>query len=494
MRTFFGLMLVVLMAGWSGQSLASGLDNAARNHLGAMVNGTDPSIYMTSRGTTVGLGSFSMRLPQDRSISIFSGAAPSISTGCGGWDIFAGSFSIMSADRIMQTLRSMASAIPMVAFRMALAWLSEQLEKTITDIFNKLMDFNEAFQSGCELQESIMADYENNVNPFSDGGTYKNMFEEIKGKAVAIFQKTEDAAGTAVDPTIPAREAVRAWANGDPAFAQTNWIWDAMNSANIVSGGSGATSTDLRTDIMSFTGAVFQCVRIDAVGQNCATRDQANSVGADNWGESSMGWEGVPPTIEYRELVEGKKDSQGNKVANSRVLACVTPSGDPNPCSIVRAQERNVPLEGVEAIIKEYFLGSPETLDSGIIGKANTPGTVPTEQELRILSASGPFGRAIMDARKVSGHLYARQLVHRNVKAIANEVAFNLVNNTLLQLKAKIQANNELPGVKESLEPVQRAMLRANQGYTEIAEKESSEKALQDIRAGILRARPGAGS
>lgn len=488
------LVLLTLVSGFSGHALANGMDNAARDHLGAMVNNTDPSIYMSSRGATVGLGSFSVRVDRQRGANLFSMTPPMISQGCGGWDIFAGSFSILSADRIMQTLRSMASAIPMVAFRMALAWLSQQLEDKVSDVFKQLMEFNEAFQSSCEIQNTLMKGFDEKAdNLFAEmGQTLRDNSSQVLDRWKTVFSRTNDMAETREDPNRAQRGAAEAYADGDQGLIERNWMFDALKGVNVLAGGNGETPPDLLFDLMSFTGIVQTCVMSQGDGKRCLSPTEVDALDGDEKEMTSIQKSTIQSLMSFEELLIGHQTADGRKAMNSRVVQCHpdTPANHTIPCQLMVTVERSTPLVGMEKIIKDAFLGPTNSTGQGILGRASTAGTAPTAYELGILSASGAFGRAIMDARKISGEAHARLLVDRHAKAIANEVGYNLLSGMLTQLRAKMVTMGESEGLRDSLVILEGAIRRATREHNEIAKKEAAGKALEEIQHMIASDRP----
>ena len=64
----------------------------------------NPGTRNTNRGTVFYGGSFNARIDQNPT-ELVGFQAPSISGGCGGIDMFAGSFSLVSKDEVVQMLR-----------------------------------------------------------------------------------------------------------------------------------------------------------------------------------------------------------------------------------------------------------------------------------------------------------------------------------------------------------------------------------------------------
>lgn len=477
-------MMLTVMAAAAGPSMASNIDTAARDHLNAMANGTEPSVYYGSNNIYVGLGSFSARVPNQRVGNMFSVTPPRINSSCNGWDIFAGSFAILSADRIMQTLRSMASAIPMVAFRMAMAWLSQQLESITGDLFEQLMNFNKDFQSGCQLQETLMEGFEGEDSSATEvlGEAGKGIGSRMRalGESFrAIFEQTEDAAEGKKDTGKEIEGVLNAIQNDDERFIHRNWIWETLDETNVANG-YGGTPVALARDLISMTGYVQQCVRHRS--EDCLTRQEISLLTPDEKRAARIEWQVVPHTTDYKDFVFGQKAEDGTLERNLHVLVCENTTGD-FPCTEMTNRLRNNSerLDGMVKIMSDLFLGPTNAPGDGIIGRSNTVGATPTPFELRVLAASGSFGRLIMEVRKKSGEGTARLMFENNKVAIANEISYGLLRGMLRELETNIATAGTTPSTVQARLTVSNAIARVTEDYESIQEQEKTAIAIDQL-------------
>jgi hypothetical protein len=477
-------MLLTMMAAAAGPTMASNLDTAARDHLNAMANSTEPSIHYGSNNTYVGLGSFSLRVPNNRAGNMFSATAPRINSSCNGWDIFAGSFAIMSADRIMQTLRSMASAIPMVAFRMAMAWLSQQLESITGDLFEQLMNFNKDFQAGCELQETLMEGFDPKAMNAAEvlgeaGGRLGSRLRAMGESFRAVFEQTEDAAEGKKEPGVETEGAVNAVINDDERFIHRNWIWETLKGANVVNG-SGATPDALARDLISMTGYVQQCIKSDT--DKCLTREELEALDSDRKKKARIEWETAPAELSYRDFVMGQKAEDGTLERNLNVLVCKDVR-EPFPC-ITMEKRLRTPSERVDGMVKimsDLFLGPTNAPGDGIIGRSALPNSEPTPYELRVLAASGAFGKLLMEVRKKSGEGTARLMFENNKVAIANEISYGLLRGMLRELETNISRAGQTESIVNARLAVVNTLAKVNDDYEAIQEQEKTQNAIDQL-------------
>jgi conjugative transfer pilus assembly protein TraH len=100
--------------------------NTMFNSLGAVGNYTAPGAFRGQAFNTYTGGSFFLRAPN----KVYQLAAiqfPSARAGCGGIDIFGGSFSHISAAEFKNMLRNITAALPGIAFQLALESVSPML-------------------------------------------------------------------------------------------------------------------------------------------------------------------------------------------------------------------------------------------------------------------------------------------------------------------------------------------------------------------------------
>ena len=96
------------------------------NNLGAIGNYTAPGAFRGQTFNTYAGGNLMMRSPN----KVYQFAAiqfPSAKAGCGGIDVFGGSFSHISAEEFKNMLRNITAALPGIAFQLALEAVSPLL-------------------------------------------------------------------------------------------------------------------------------------------------------------------------------------------------------------------------------------------------------------------------------------------------------------------------------------------------------------------------------
>lgn len=104
--TLLPLALVLVVFSASARADPSGIADQMTAMFDTMLNYTNPTAHLGQRRGVVTGGSLSAR-NRIASESLWHFVPPSYSAGCGGIDLFAGSFSFISAEQFQNLLRSM---------------------------------------------------------------------------------------------------------------------------------------------------------------------------------------------------------------------------------------------------------------------------------------------------------------------------------------------------------------------------------------------------
>ena len=76
---------------------------------------------------------------------------PSFNAGCGGIDLFAGSFSFISAEQFQNLLRAIAANAAGYAFEVALGAMCKECLETMETLQKKIQALNQGFANSCQL-------------------------------------------------------------------------------------------------------------------------------------------------------------------------------------------------------------------------------------------------------------------------------------------------------------------------------------------------------
>jgi conjugative transfer pilus assembly protein TraH len=143
-----------------------------------MSNSTAATTMKTSDRTGVMGGSFSMRMPI-RNTQWVAFDPPRINAGCGGVDLYGGSFSFINGQQLIQTLRNIASNAAGLFFKAAIQTVSPGLDKLMQEFQSLMQAMNNMNKNSCMLAHSIIDDQLEKDG--SIGGVGKGLFSDQIG-------------------------------------------------------------------------------------------------------------------------------------------------------------------------------------------------------------------------------------------------------------------------------------------------------------------------
>lgn len=185
-----------------------------------MSNGTAPQAFDSqSRGGFVG-GSVAMRTPV-RNINLIAFDPPRLSAGCGGIDMFGGSFSFINADQLVALFRQIAANSVGLAFKAAIDYINPALGKQMQEFQAKLQALNENMKNTCAIANTI-------VKSFSDPSARKEAVDNASSAAETVKGGFDDLwSGITSFFTEPNKAAKEADAGG---YCQEcgNPVWKAL--------------------------------------------------------------------------------------------------------------------------------------------------------------------------------------------------------------------------------------------------------------------------
>lgn len=124
---------------------------------GSLHNASGAKAFKTGTRNVISGGSSTIRTKIFNE-DIVSFAPPSISAGCGGLDFFAGSFSFINADQLVQLFRAVMANSIGVMFDMALRAVSPALAAIMQKFSDIVREINKLLSNSCELAKGIAVD------------------------------------------------------------------------------------------------------------------------------------------------------------------------------------------------------------------------------------------------------------------------------------------------------------------------------------------------
>lgn len=239
--------LTVLPCVGSTQSL---LDSFYTNSSSAYQgNVTQAGIYQGAGLNVVTGGGFVYKVPS-RTIRPLGFTPASLRGGCGGIDFLLGGFSVPSRAEFVAFLRNIGQNLPGLAFQLALASLSPDLEKQVADFRQMLMNISNNTFDSCKAARTLL----------DKSGATKAIETNVREVTDYLFSSGAASDATAADQQVRADGgAVRAnCANIERRDADGNLVHgcDLNLTWSILSNGrwSGSDSVEFRQLVMSLLG------------------------------------------------------------------------------------------------------------------------------------------------------------------------------------------------------------------------------------------------
>jgi conjugative transfer pilus assembly protein TraH len=169
-------------------------------------------------------------------------AMPTFRGGCGGIDMFSGSFSHINADQFIALLKAIPSNATGYAFQLALETISPSIADVMSQMEAIMRSMNNTNLNSCELGKAII---NNGLSKFEAGSEMlcvRNQME--KGIATDIAQaKKNCTSGGQKTATIASA------ANQDTAIVDINYAWNAIDKFGV--------DREMKEFIQTLTGTII---------------------------------------------------------------------------------------------------------------------------------------------------------------------------------------------------------------------------------------------
>lgn len=375
---------------------AADLQSAMDNIFNSMANVSKPGVYDGIRRGVISGGEVTVK---NRIVNqnILTFVPPSWEAGCGGINLFTGSFSYINSEQLIQLMRSIASNAAGLAFKLALDSMSSLIGMNVSDFLSQVEEMNRFFSNSCYAAQQIVdtaqvALERSAENISTAAGSASDTHEARQADAVALAKDTDDfkaKVGNLIYRSL-AEQDVKTWfAGGD---------------------------TDSYEEIMSLTGTVIL------------------TVGDKEDGKTKINVTTIPHSLSLTDLVEGgsalnllKCENGGN---NDMSKACT---------EVARKQENITPLS---ERISEVLIGNYSGTNSvgGIVHKFRVQSEEPTDIEKNVIASTGRIG-AFIQQLAVRDEYIAAEFVRQNAKIISIELTSSLIDELFSATKAALSKN-----------------------------------------------------
>ncbi len=386
------LMIISIASGRCEGNLQQEMDQM----MNAMTNTSRPEVVMSQRRGVLSGGSLSIRnrIMQAQPIRV---VPPSFGGGCGGIDLYGGSFSFINSDQFVTMMRSIAGNAGGYAFQLAINAMCPDCGSVMTDLQRKVQQFNQLFSNSCQLAQGLVNEGVSAI----DTQNKSRMSTMSLSRGLSDVFGSMAGNGSAGDPLEQAQRADPERFSHD---IQGNLIWRALHQANVAawfkSGGDG-----LLEEILSITGTLILASPVqspDGQGKNLPVTV-------------------LPPLMGLKDLVVG---SEGSASA-TRCYRCETLEVDGCLHPVI---ERHA-LVGLHGRVRNILLGDDGK--GGLVGKfSSNQGTLSKDEEAFMAAAPSAMGAMLRNLSREDKGL-AQLFAEEAAPLIALEMAKSLILDLL---------------------------------------------------------------
>lgn len=221
--------------------------NSFFNSMGAQSNVTAPGAFKGQTQNVISGGGLYMRTPQ-RNYSLANITMPSARAGCGGIDLFAGSFSFINKSQYVAMVRNIGNNAVGYAFQLAIDAIDPMIGTNLKELAQKLQDMNSRNISSCENANALVKGIKGAVEESN------RMICGTMGADLGTVSDAFEAREKCVDPSI--MDTVRAGVNADPAKKELAGISFTGGNlmAQVIEKSFGYLSDEEKRFLISLTG------------------------------------------------------------------------------------------------------------------------------------------------------------------------------------------------------------------------------------------------
>lgn len=393
----------------------------------ALVNETDPQSFSTQSRGGFTAGRVTAKFPIVNT-SIVQATMPSFKAGCGGVDMYGGSFSHINKEQFVELARAIVSNATGFMFHQALAAMPI-IDNTLKHM-QKAVDFMNGINlNSCELAEGIVT-----TKPSEYGKKFEN-FAQSWNTAIGA---SEDASDAKTPPDNKTPSQYMAEVDPDKYLEKGgNVIWDQMKKNNLHTMLPNGNDAFLQ-DILSLTGAVI-LTPTDESGQSKETPEP----------------DIYPGVMTLEQAVFGGSVSSYACDETTKCLKVTKTNGD-----------RSGGL--YDRLRKELIDGT----DSGpsILEIINNPAATLSDQQKQFIAGlSQDTGTFMMRLARMNPKV-AKHFMERTARTLATEMAFDAANQMLTVVRSAVAASDKVAKEK-ALEMLSKEQEELRSEYVNMQQK-----------------------
>lgn len=426
------LAIMVILPGQYAHA-NSNLRSEMNKMFGSMSNTTAPGVFETNRRGVISGGSVVVR-NKIMNTSIVAWQPPSFNAGCGGIDLFGGSFSFINKEQFVALARSIASNAAGYAFYLALDSMCPSCRSVIDNIQKKIQELNQFFGNSCQLAQGLVTDPAGSFEKAREvtGGLAK----AVVGGAGDIFESMTGVTGEAPTQNTPKTPDVEKKMRG-------NIVWEALKTKG-VSGWFSYGGDNLNMAIMTVTGTVI-------IGKDAPASDGKGESAKISRLPSGL----ITGLISFDELVHGGK---------VRIYRC----DETEKCLDPTDKASETDITGFAQMVRTMLAGNGAT--PGIIQKIRMGVGLEQSEKNFIAALPKSMGSMVFRLSRISEEV-AIGFVIDSSEPIGREMAFELLKAFSSAAYTAAHAEQSNPHAKEAMKLLQESRMEIYEQYALMVSK-----------------------
>ncbi|CDW92494.1 MULTISPECIES: conjugal transfer protein TraH [unclassified Thiomonas] len=353
-----------------------------------------PGVYQTQNSGVISGGYVAVRTPiQD--VNLVSFSPPNIGAGCGGIDLFMGSFSFVNAQAFENLLRQIGQQALGYAFQLAINSMCHSCGALLSSIQSAMQKMNSSLKNTCQLAHGLTmrAKTDGLASISKDVGDVMASAVGVQQDIFGAFNSRQSSPGSnesalaSKSATVPGANGQQQTLNALDLSPYGNQTWKALENSQ----------SDQLIDQDNVTKEILMSmVGSEIVRPGMSTADQAgaSAMGATQ-GDTPIN---VPATLSLKDMVDGTPNAQVNVcqawASSSSVSYPAFPSNPSDTSALTCLQTSTQTLsslnyQGIKGWVRNLMWGESGG-DPGIVNQiiAGQPLTA-AEQQLINMSGIG---------------------------------------------------------------------------------------------------------
>lgn len=454
-RAMLAAMCLFVLAGSARAGIMADLNSMF------MSNSTAAGTFTTRDRVGIYGGGYSMRTPV-HNINVVAFDPPRMNAGCGGVDLYGGSFTFLNGSELITIFRNVASNAAGLAFKAAIKAISPSLDSLMTEFQTLLQNMNNLAKNSCSLAHLIMQKPERAIADATDGDGSVGL--AMKG----IFG---DMAGSLKKFNATAAPYFKAASEYNPRVGNQNMKAIVHSGSSAVLGMIGLANVDGSADDASDPNSLNNRVLLSLLGYEVSgvpCRSFNPDGNEDTTADPSQNH--IPrvscrgaATITLEDFVRGGGTGSSRPNLPLHLYTCVDPNGttptnggyEPQICSQIKVDDFQ--YQGIEGWINGMLFGSADDTSvdpSSIVGLLNsgTSGTFSEDQNKFLHQANYPIVALL---RKTSNPEARKSMARRMRVGIRDCIAAQL-GAALYKSASSVGNNNSYLLTDESKQNIER--------------------------------------